>query len=309
MEVRTEILTEILRLKNEKNALLLAHYYQDSQIQDIADAVGDSLELARFAQSAQNPVIVFCGVDFMAEGAKLLNPNAKVILPDANAGCSLAHSCPPETFKSWKESFQNPFVISYINSSAAIKALSDVICTSSNAEKIVARAPNDRPLLFGPDRNLGRYLSKKLKREMHIWPGSCIVHETFSLQKLLLLKEKHPEAIILAHPECPEDLLEVAHIIGSTSALIKATYELPNEKFIVATEAGILHKMQTRSPNKIFLPAPPTRGCQCNECPYMKLNTLEKIRTALESGGPEVHIPKNLIAPATKALQTMMEWS
>ncbi|RYZ73346.1 MAG: quinolinate synthase NadA, partial [Proteobacteria bacterium] len=265
-----DLVSEINRLKKEKNAVLLAHYYQEEEIQDIADFIGDSLDLARKAQGAKADIILFAGVHFMAEGAKILNPEAKVLVPDLRAGCSLSDSCPPETFRRFRELHPNHMVVSYINCSAAIKAQSDVIVTSSNAVKIVNRIPKDRPILFAPDRNLGRYVAEQTGRtDMLLWQGTCMVHETFSDKKIAQLKHQHPDALLIAHPECEPSLLAKADFIGATSALLKFSAENPAQKFIVATEEGILYQMKKLSPNKEFIPAPPNANCACNECPFM----------------------------------------
>ena len=300
---------DLLALKRKKNAVILAHYYQDPDIQDVADFIGDSLELARAAKKTNADRILFCGVHFMAEGAKILNPTRQVLIPDLKAGCSLADGCPPDKFQAFKNKFENPFVISYINCSAEIKAMSDVICTSSNAERMIARAPKDRPLIFAPDKNLGAYIDKKTGREMILWNGSCIVHETFSRRKIIDLMTLHPEAELIAHPECEANLLEKAQFIGSTSALLKHVISSPVQKFIIATEAGILHQMQKQAPSKILIPAPPEAACACNECPYMKLNTLEKMYQALESESPELKMNEDLRLRALKPLELMLEWS
>ena len=304
-----DLFQKIDRLKREKNAVILAHYYQDADIQDVADFIGDSLELARAAQRSQADLICFAGVHFMAEGAKILNPTRKVVLPDLRAGCSLSDSCPPARFQAFKEANPDHFVISYINCSAEIKAMSDVICTSSNAIKIVEKAPKDRPILFAPDRNLGRWVMEKTGREMTLWQGSCIVHETFSERKIIELKTAHPDAQLIAHPECEDSLLKLADFIGSTSQLLKYVTESQNPAFIVATEAGILHQMKKRAPGKILIPAPPNQNCACNDCPFMKLNTLEKLAQCLESGGPEVIVPDAIRERANQALTRMLEWS
>lgn len=301
---------DLLELKRRKNAVILAHYYQDSDIQDIADFIGDSLDLARAARSTSADRILFCGVHFMAEGAKILNPTRQVLIPDLKAGCSLSDGCPPDQFATFKARHKNPFVISYINCSAEIKALSDVICTSSNAEKILARAPTDRPIIFAPDKNLGAWLMKKTGREMILWQGSCMVHETFSRRKIIDLKTAHPDAELIAHPECVEDLLKHAEFIGSTSALLRHVIASPVKKFIVATEAGILHQMQKQAPDKVLIPAPPEDNtCACNECPYMKLNTLDKMYAALDSEQPELKMSEDLRLRALKPLELMLEWS
>lgn len=300
---------EIGRLKREKNAVLLAHYYQDADIQDVADFVGDSLELARAAQRTTADLIVFAGVHFMAEGAKILNPTRKVVMPDLRAGCSLSDSCPPEAFRKFREKHPNHFVVSYINCSAAIKAQSDVIVTSSNAVKIVNQIPKDRPILFAPDRNLGAYVAKQTGREMLLWQGACIVHETFSERKIAALQVQHPDAELIAHPECEESLLAKAQFIGSTSALLKYVVESPKTQFIVATESGILHQMRKKAPGKELIPAPPQQNCACNDCPFMKLNTLEKIYLCLRDETPELTLPTDLREKALAPLTRMLEWS
>lgn len=300
---------KIKNLKTAKNAVLLAHFYQEPAIQEIADVVGDSLELARAAQKTNAGRIVFAGVHFMAEGAHILNPSKKVLIPDMRAGCSLADSCPPEAFQKFRNENPDHFVVSYINCSAAIKAQSDVICTSSNAEKIISKIPRDRKILFAPDRNLGAYLIKKLDRNMTLWQGTCIVHETFSERKLIELQALHPEALLIAHPECDPWLIERADFVGSTSQLLKFTQENPATSFIVATESGILHPMKLKSPQKEFIPAPPTHSCACNDCPFMKLNTLEKIAYCLENDSPSVSLDPSLRQRAEKPLLKMMEWS
>ncbi len=304
-----DLFEKIARLKKEKNAVILAHYYQDPDIQDVADFIGDSLELARAAQRSEADVILFAGVHFMAEGAKILNPKRKVILPDLRAGCSLSDSCPPERFAEFKKNNPDHFIISYINCSAAIKAMSDVICTSSNALKIVEQAPKDRPILFAPDRNLGRWVAERTGREMTLWQGSCIVHETFSERKIIDLKIAHPKAKLIAHPECEENILKLSDFIGATSQLLKYVIEQPDQEFIVATEAGILHQMQKKAPGKKLIPAPPNQNCACNDCPFMKLNTLEKVAHALETGGPEIQVPEDVQINAKRALELMLEWS
>ena len=304
-----DLFQKIDQLKREKNAVILAHYYQDPDIQDVADFIGDSLELARAAERSTADLICFAGVHFMAEGAKILNPNRKVVLPDLRAGCSLSDSCPPARFAEFKKNNPDHFIITYINCSAEIKAMSDVICTSSNALKIVEKAPKDRPILFAPDRNLGRWVMEQTGREMTLWQGSCIVHETFSERKIIDLKTANPGAKLIAHPECEKSLLQSADFIGSTSQLLKYVCESPDPAFIVATEAGILHQMKKRAPEKILIPAPPTQNCACNECPFMKLNTLEKIAQALETEGPEIQVPDAIQNQARVALSRMLEWS
>ncbi len=304
-----DLFAKIERLKREKNAVILAHYYQDPDIQDVADFIGDSLELARAAQKSTADLILFAGVHFMAEGAKILNPARKVVLPDLRAGCSLSDSCPPARLREFKKNHPDHFVVSYINCSAEIKALSDVICTSSNAIRIVEQAPKDRPILFAPDRNLGRFVMEKTGREMTLWPGSCIVHETFSERKITELKIRHPGARLIAHPECEENILKLADFIGSTSQLLKTVIESEDSVFIVATEAGILHQMKKKAPGKTLIPAPPNQNCACNECPFMKLNTLEKLAKALEDEGPAIEVPESIRIPAAEALQRMLDWS
>jgi len=304
-----DLFQKIEKLKKEKNAVILAHYYQDPDIQDVADFIGDSLELARAAQRSTADLILFAGVHFMAEGAKILNPSRKVILPDLRAGCSLSDSCPPERFAAFKKANPDHFIISYINCSAAIKAMSDVICTSSNVVKIVEKAPKDRPILFAPDRNLGRWVSEKTGRDMTLWQGSCMVHETFSEKKIIELRTKHPTAKLIAHPECEENILENADYIGSTSNLLKFVIESSDSEFIVATESGILHQMAKKAPGKKLIAAPPNQNCACNECPFMRLNTLEKVAQALETEGPEIHVTEDVMLGAKKSLERMLEWS
>lgn len=296
-------------LKKELNAVILAHYYQDPDIQDVADYIGDSLELSRRAASTNAEVIVFAGVHFMAETAKILNPDKLVLLPDLNAGCSLADSCPPDRFAAFKAAHPRHLVISYINCSAEIKALSDIICTSSNAVKIVRQIPEDQPIIFGPDRNLGRYVMQQTGREMVLWQGACIVHENFSEKKIVQLKIAHPEAKVLAHPECEPPVLRHADFVGSTSALLKYSHENSTQEFIVATEPGIIHQMQKQEPEKHFIPAPPTNNCACNECPFMRLNTLEKLYLAMKNRTPELTLPEHLINAALHPMQRMLEMS
>lgn len=300
---------EILKLKKELNAVILAHYYQESEIQDIADFVGDSLELARKAKVTKADVIVFAGVHFMAETAKILNPNKLVLLPDLEAGCSLAESCPAQLFKSFRQQHPEHVSITYINCTAEVKALSDIICTSSNAEKIINQIPKDKAILFAPDRNLGRYLIKKTGRDMLLWDGSCIVHETFSERKLIDLKLEHPNAKIIAHPECEEIVLNRADFIGSTSKLLKFVQEDPGNEFIVATESGILHQMKKLVPDKVLIPAPPEANCSCNECPFMKLNTMEKLYLCMKNKTPEIRLEAWLMQAALKPIEKMLEMS
>ena len=307
--VNLDLFSEIERLKIKKNAIVLAHYYQEPDIQDIADFIGDSLALAQKAQSTNADIIVFAGVHFMAETAKILNPHKKVLLPDLKAGCSLADSAPAEPFKRFKEKYPDHLVITYINCSAEIKALSDIICTSSNAEAIINSLPKDQKIIFAPDKNLGAYLIKKTGRDMVLWNGSCMVHEIFSLEKITKLKMRHPNAKVIAHPECVEAILKEADYIGSTSGLLKYTQENPATEFIVATESGILHQMQIKSPFKTFIPAPPNNSCACNNCPYMKLNTLEKLYLCMEYEEPEIIMDKDLMEASKKPIERMLEIS
>ncbi|HTM46568.1 MAG TPA: quinolinate synthase NadA [Polyangiaceae bacterium] len=300
---------EIRRLKKERNAVLLAHYYQEGDIQDCADFIGDSLQLAKAARDTSADVILFAGVHFMAETAKILNPERTVLVPDMAAGCSLADGCPADRFAAWKARHPGSVVLSYINCSAEVKSLSDCIVTSSNAEKIVRAMPTDKPLLFAPDRNLGKYLIKKTGRDMILWPGTCIVHETFSERKLIALKYQHPEAKIIAHPECEESLLEKADFIGSTAALLKFVEHDSARCFIVATEPGILHQMRKNAPGKELIAAPPEGNCACNECPFMRLNTPEKIYLALRDLQPRLEMSTDLIERARIPMQRMMDLS
>lgn len=306
-----DLFEEIARLKREMNAVVLAHYYQEPDIQDIADFLGDSLQLAQAAKSTNADVIVFCGVHFMAETAKILNPTKQVLLPDLAAGCSLADSCPPNLFAAFKAQHPEAIVISYINCTAEIKAMSDIICTSSNAEKIVRSVPESQKIIFAPDKNLGAYLIKKTGREMILWQGSCIVHETFNERKLIALKVNHPNAVVIAHPECEAQVLAHASFIGSTKALLEYTIQSPHIEFIVATEAGIIHEMRKRSPHKTFMAAPPNeeKHCACNECPYMKLNTLEKVYLTMKHRTPEIVMDEALRLRALKPMERMLELS
>lgn len=303
------IFAEISRLKAEKNAVILAHYYQDPDIQDIADYIGDSLGLAQAAQKTDASLILFAGVHFMAETAKILNPGKKVVIPDLNAGCSLADSCPPEAFRKFKEQHPDHIVITYINCTAEIKALSDIICTSSNVEHIINSLPKDQKIIFAPDKNLGAYINKKTGRNMLLWDGSCMVHEIFSLDKIKRLKEQHPHAEIIAHPECEPHILEEATYIGSTTALLNYTKKSDKKEFIVVTETGILHAMQKASPDKMFIAAPPENTCACNDCPHMKLNTIEKIYNSLKYEEPQIHMSADLIERAKKPILRMLELS
>jgi quinolinate synthase len=309
LDVSLDLFHEIEVLKKEKNAILLAHYYQEPDIQDVADFIGDSLGLAQKAAKTDADIIVFAGVHFMAETAKILNPNKKVLLPDLNAGCSLADSAPPILFKQFKDKHPDHIVISYINCSAEIKALSDIICTSSNAEKIIESVPEDQPIIFAPDKNLGDYLNKKTARQMLLWNGACMVHEIFSLEKITKLKIRHPKAKVLAHPECEEPVLRIADFIGSTTQILKFARENEAQEFIVATETGILHQMQKDAPHKTFIPAPPNNACACNDCPYMKLNTLEKLYLCMEYEIPEIKMEESLRVAALKPIQRMLDIS
>ena len=306
IDVNLDLFAEINRLKKEKNAIILAHYYQEPDIQDIADFTGDSLALAQKAQSTDADMIVFAGVHFMAETAKILNPHKKVLLPDLKAGCSLADSAPADAFKKFKDQYPDHVVITYINCSAGMKALSDVICTSSNAEAIIESYPKDQKIIFAPDKNLGAYLIKKTGRDMVLWNGSCIVHEIFSLEKITKLKMRHPNAKVIAHPECEEPVLQSADFIGSTSALLKYAATNSATEFIVATESGIIHQMQMQSPFKTFIPAPPDNSCACNDCPYMKLNTLEKLYLCMEYEAPEILMDEKLRVACLKPIEKML---
>jgi len=297
---------EIKALKEKHNALILAHYYEDGDIQDIADFVGDSLSLAQEGQKSDKPVVLMAGVVFMAESVKLLSPEKIVLAPDMNAGCSLVEHSPYDKFKKWRESFPDAICVTYVNSSADVKSLSDIVCTSTNAEQIINSVPKDKQILFAPDKNLGGWLSRKLKREMTLWPGACEVHVLFSAKKLHTLKLEHPDAIVIAHPECMEEVLQYADVIGSTSRLLKEVKDNPSKKFIVATEAGIFHEMQKVNPTATLIQAPAEGSCACNECPYMKLNTLEKIKNALETLSPRIEIDKKLMDRARLPLDRMM---
>ncbi len=306
---RLDLDEEIRRLKRERNAVLLAHYYQESEIQDLADFTGDSLALAQRAKQTQADVILFAGVHFMAETAKILNPTRTVLVPDMQAGCSLADGCPVDRFRAWKARHPGAVVVSYINCSADVKAESDIICTSSNAVKVVRSIPEDREVLFAPDRNLGRYVMKQTGRELALWPGTCIVHETFSQRKLIDLKRKHPAARIIAHPECEEALLEMADFIGSTAQLLSFVENDNGQQFIVATESGILHQMQKRAPGKQLIAAPPLANCACNECPFMRLNTPEKVYLALRDLKPELTMDEELRQRALVPIERMLALS
>lgn len=304
-----DLYDEIERLKKEKNAIILAHYYQEAEIQDIADYIGDSLGLSRKAAETDADIIVFAGVHFMAETAIIVNPDKKVILPDLNAGCSLADSCPPDQFKAFVESHPDHTVVSYINCTAAVKALSDIICTSSNAEHIIRQIPEDKPIIFAPDQNLGRYLIKQTGRDMLLWEGVCIVHEVFSEQKLVQLKMRFPEADVLAHPECEEAVLRHADFIGSTTNILRYASETDKDTFIVATEVGILHQMEKQNPDKTFIAAPPDNGCACNECPHMRLNTIEKLYLCLKHEQPQITMDEELRKRALVPIERMLEMS
>ena len=299
----------ISALRRERKAVILAHYYQEEAIQDIADVIGDSLELARRAASTAAEVIVFCGVHFMAETAKILNPARTVVLPDLAAGCSLADGCPPKDFAAFRAAHPDHYVVSYINCSAAVKAQSDLICTSSNAVQLVQQLPADRPILFAPDANLGRWVARQSGRKLTLWPGSCIVHETFSEQALLQLKLEHPSAEVIAHPECQQHLLDLADFIGSTSKLLQRAETSPANSFIVLTEPGILHQMHHRVPDKQFFPVPGTDGCSCNACPYMRLNTLEKVWHCLATLEPAIELDENLRRRALVPIERMLAMS
>jgi quinolinate synthase len=304
-----DLFAEIESLKKEKNAIILAHYYQEPDIQDVADFIGDSLGLAQKAEQTTADMIVFAGVHFMAETAKILNPSKKVLLPDLKAGCSLSDSAPPELFKLFKEKYPRHIVITYINCSAGIKALSDIICTSSNAQKIVESLPADQPIIFAPDRNLGAYINKQTGRNMVLWNGACMVHEIFSIEKITRLKVRHPGAKVIAHPECEAPVLALADFIGSTTGLLNFTKNDPAKEFIVVTETGILHQMQKNSPDKTFIPAPPNNSCACNDCPHMKLNTLEKLYLCLKYELPEIAMNEELRSAAKKPIDRMLKIS
>lgn len=309
MEKR-ELIEKINFLRKEKNAIILAHYYQDKDIQDIADFVGDSLALAQWAAKTTADIIVLCGVHFMAETAKILSPDKRVFLPDSAASCSLAESCPAEDFKSFTDQHPDHIVISYVNTTAAVKALTDIVVTSTNAKQIVETLPEDAKIIFGPDKNLGDYINKLTGRDMLLWDGTCHVHEQFSLEKILKLKKEYPDALLLSHPECRPYILEVSDHVGSTSSILKYATESPNKQFIVATESGILHQMVIKNPDKEFIPAPPEDStCACNDCFYMKMNTLEKLYLCLKNESPEVFIDEKLRVDAVKPIEKMLEIS
>jgi quinolinate synthase len=304
-----DLFEAIETLKKDLNAVVLAHYYQDADIQDVADYIGDSLGLSRQAAATSADVIVFAGVHFMAETAKILNPHKQVLLPDLNAGCSLADSCPPAAFAAFKAAHPDHLVISYINCTAAIKAMSDIICTSSNAVSIVQQLPAEQKIIFAPDQNLGRYVMQQTGRDMVLWQGSCMVHETFSEKKLVQLQITHPGAEIIAHPECEAVVLRHADFIGSTTALLKYAQQSTKTEFIVVTEPGIIHQMEKQAPGKVFIPAPPTANCACNECPHMRLNTLEKLYLAMKTRQPEITLDPDIQRQALKPIQRMLELS
>ncbi len=304
-----DLFDEIEKLKKEKNAVILAHYYQDPDIQDIADYIGDSLGLSQQAAKTNADIIAFAGVHFMAETAKILSPNKKVVIPDVKAGCSLSDSCPPHLFAKFKEAYPDHMVITYVNCTAELKAMSDIVCTSSNAVQIVESLPKDQKIIFGPDKNLGKYVEKKTGRNLVLWNGACMVHEIFSQQRIIKLKERHPEAKFIAHPECEESVLKMADYIGSTTGLLKYTINNPAKEFIIATESGIIHQMEKANPAKTFIPAPPNNACACNECPHMKRNTLEKLYLCLKNELPEVTVPMDIIVRAQKPIERMLEIS
>lgn len=304
-----DLFDEINRLKKEKNAVILAHYYQDGDIQDIADYIGDSLGLSQQAAKTDADIIVFAGVHFMAETAKILSPSKKVLLPDVKAGCSLADSCPPHLFRIFKEKYPDHLVITYVNCTAELKAMTDIVCTSSNAVQIVESLPKDQKIIFGPDKNLGAYVAKKTGRDLVLWNGACMVHEIFSREKITKLKERYPNAKLLAHPECEDVILEMADYVGSTTGILKYATKSPEKEFIVATESGILHEMQKQNPDKVFIPAPPNNSCACNDCPHMKRNTLEKLYLCLKNEVPEVTVPADIIEKAVKPIERMLEIS
>ncbi len=304
-----DLFAELEKIKKEKNAVILAHYYQEPDIQDVADYIGDSLGLAQNAAKTEADIIVFAGVHFMAETAKILNPNKKVLLPDLKAGCSLSDSAPPPLFKAFKDKHPDHLVITYINCSAGMKALSDIICTSSNAQKIVESLPEEQKIIFAPDKNLGAYINKVTGRNMVLWNGACMVHEIFSLEKITKLKIRHPKAKLLAHPECEEPILAIADYVGSTTGILKYSQTDSSQEYIVATESGILHQMEKASPHKTFIPAPPNNACACNDCPYMKLNTLEKLYLCLKYETPEIEMEEALRLAAKKPIDRMLEIS
>ncbi|HMX38838.1 MAG TPA: quinolinate synthase NadA [Saprospiraceae bacterium] len=304
-----DLVAEINRLKKEKNAVILAHYYQESEIQDVADYIGDSLGLSQQAAKTEADIIVFAGVHFMAETAKILAPHKKVLLPDLKAGCSLADSCPPALFRKFKEKYPGHIVVSYINCTAELKTLTDICCTSTNAVHIIESVPRDQPIIFAPDKNLGAYLIKKTGRDMVLWNGACMVHEIFSMERIVKLRERHPNARFIAHPECESHILDMADFIGSTTGLLKFTMRDEATEYIVATEAGILHQMQKSSPHKTFIPAPPENNCACNDCPHMKRNTMEKLYLCMEYEMPEIILPDWVIEQGRASIDRMLEIS
>ena len=309
MSVDNALVAAIELLKQQRNAVVLAHYYQSPEIQDIADFIGDSLELSRKAANTSADVIVFCGVHFMAETAKILSPEKTVVIPDLDAGCSLADDCPADAFAAFRQQHPDHFVVSYINCTAAVKAQSDLICTSSNAVDLVKQLPKDQPILFAPDQNLGRWVQRQSGRDLTLWPGRCIVHETFSEEAVLQLKLEYPTAEVIAHPECQENLLDLANFIGSTSKLLNYTETSKTESFIVLTEPGIIHQMQQRVPHKTFLEVPGLDGCSCNACPYMRLNTLQKLHDCLNTLEPAIEMEENLRMKALLPMKKMLEMS
>ncbi|SEM84599.1 quinolinate synthetase [bacterium A37T11] len=309
IDPRLDLVAEIQRLKKEKNAVILAHYYQEAEIQDIADYIGDSLGLSQEAAKTQADVIVFAGVHFMAETAKILSPQKKVLLPDLKAGCSLSDSCPPHLFAKFKELYPDHLVITYVNCTAELKALSDIVCTSSNAVQIVESLPADQKIIFGPDKNLGAYVKRKTGRDLVLWNGACMVHEIFSQEKIDRIRREYPEAKFIAHPECEEHILKAADFIASTTGLLNYTQRESANTFIVATESGIIHQMQKASPHKTFIPAPPNNACACNDCPHMKLNTLEKLYNCMKFELPEVTLPADVIIRAQRPIERMLEIS
>ena len=304
-----DLVAEINQLKKEKNAIILAHYYQDADIQDIADYIGDSLGLSQEAAATDADMIVFAGVHFMAETAKILSPSKKVLLPDLKAGCSLADACPAPVFRKFKEKYPDHVVVSYVNCTAEMKTLTDICCTSTNAVQVIESIPEDRPIIFAPDINLGRYLEKKTGRKMVLWDGSCMVHELFSAEKITKLMHQHPDAELIAHPECEETLLNHASFIASTTGLLKYTQRSSTQTFIVATESFLIHQMQKASPHKTFIPAPPNNTCACNECPHMRRNTLEKLYLCLKYELPEIELPDHIIRDARASIDRMLEVS
>jgi quinolinate synthase len=302
-----DLASEILRLKKEKNAAILAHFYEDGDIQDVADVIGDSLHLAQQGQKLQNPIILLAGVVFMAESVKILSPEKTVLVPDLKAGCSLVTGSPAARYKAWREKYPDHIAVTYVNSSAEVKAVSDVICTSSNAKKIIEAIPSDRQILFGPDRNLGRWLQKETGRAMKYWEGACEVHILFSAQRLFEMKRQHPNALVLSHPECDDGILSQSDVVGSTTRILETVLKAEaNKEFIVATEDGIFHQMRKARPDVLLIQAPTDANCACNQCPYMKLNTLEKIRSALTNLSPQVSVPEDIRKRAVVSLDRMM---